>query len=101
MTGQDETFADPADRASWESEASRDLRIRDRERKLVEKIVRDYGSDRGRMFLDDATRIAITSITLMGFSTGIDEEDIPDEAKIRIKETLNEAEYERVEDGHF
>ncbi|MGA1821531.1 MAG: DNA-directed RNA polymerase subunit A' [Thermoplasmatota archaeon] len=60
--------------------------------KLVEKIVRDYGSDRGRMFLDDATRIAITSITLMGFSTGIDEEDIPEEAKIRIKETLNEAE---------
>jgi DnaK suppressor protein len=38
MTQKDETFADPADRASWESEASRDLRIRDRERKLVEKI---------------------------------------------------------------
>jgi len=38
MTGQDESFADPADRASWESEASRDLRIRDRERKLVKKI---------------------------------------------------------------
>jgi DnaK suppressor protein len=38
MTGQDETFADPADRASFESEASRDLRMRDRERKLVEKI---------------------------------------------------------------
>ena len=38
MTGHDESFADPSDRASWESEASRDLRIRDRERKLVEKI---------------------------------------------------------------
>jgi DnaK suppressor protein len=38
MNQKDETFADPADRASWESEASRDLRIRDRERKLVEKI---------------------------------------------------------------
>ncbi len=38
MTETDETFADPTDRASWESEASRDLRIRDRERKLVEKI---------------------------------------------------------------
>jgi DnaK suppressor protein len=38
MTQKDETFADPADRATWESEASRDLRIRDRERKLVEKI---------------------------------------------------------------
>jgi len=38
MGGQDEQFADPADRASWESQSSRDLRIRDRERKLVDKI---------------------------------------------------------------
>ncbi|HHD16841.1 MAG TPA: DNA-directed RNA polymerase subunit A' [Euryarchaeota archaeon] len=60
--------------------------------KLLEKIVRDYGSDAGRQFLDDATRVGITAITLMGFSTGIDEEDIPDEAKLRIQETLNEAE---------
>ena len=38
MTQKEDSFADPSDRASWESEASRDLRIRDRERKLVEKI---------------------------------------------------------------
>ena len=38
MNDHDESFADPSDRASWESEANRDLRIRDRERKLVEKI---------------------------------------------------------------
>ena len=60
--------------------------------KLLEKIVRDFGSEAGRIFLDDATRIGITAITLMGFSTGIDEEDIPDEAKLRIQETLDEAE---------
>ncbi len=60
--------------------------------KLLEKIVRDYGSEAGREFLDDATRIGITAITLMGFSTGIDEEDIPEEAKMRIQETLEEAE---------
>ena len=60
--------------------------------KLVEKIVRDHGTDRGRQFLDDATRVAITAISLMGFSTGIDEEDIPEEAKQRISETLDDAE---------
>jgi len=38
MTDKEATFADPADRASWESEANRDLRIRDRERKLIDKI---------------------------------------------------------------
>ena len=38
MTDKEAQFADPSDRASWESEATRDLRIRDRERKLLEKI---------------------------------------------------------------
>lgn len=38
MNEPNDTFADPTDRASWESESTRDLRIRDRERKLLEKI---------------------------------------------------------------
>ena len=38
MNDKEATFADPSDRASWESEANRDLRIRDRERKLLDKI---------------------------------------------------------------
>jgi len=38
LTDQAAEFADPGDRASWESESNRDLRIRDRERKLIEKI---------------------------------------------------------------
>jgi DnaK suppressor protein len=33
-----ETFPDPTDRAAWESDSTRDLRIRDRERKLIDKI---------------------------------------------------------------
>ncbi len=38
-----DTFADPADRAAWESDSSRDLRIRDRERKLLDKIEEAIG----------------------------------------------------------
>ena len=38
MNEPNDSFADPTDRASWESESTRDLRIRDRERKLLEKI---------------------------------------------------------------
>jgi len=38
MNEPNESFADPADRASWETESTRGLRIRDRERKLLEKI---------------------------------------------------------------
>lgn len=38
MTGSDENYPDPTDRASVESDRSFELRIRDRERKLIKKI---------------------------------------------------------------
>ncbi|MFT4572110.1 MAG: DnaK suppressor protein [Hyphomicrobiaceae bacterium] len=38
MGGQPDAFADPSDRAAWESDSTRDLRIRDRERKLLDKV---------------------------------------------------------------
>lgn len=38
MTDQGETFPDPTDRASMESERNFTLRIRDRERRLIGKI---------------------------------------------------------------
>lgn len=38
MTGEKETFPDPTDRASLETHRNFQLRIRDRERKLINKI---------------------------------------------------------------
>ncbi len=38
LTGSNELFADPADRASAESDRAFTLRIRDRERRLIRKI---------------------------------------------------------------
>jgi DnaK suppressor protein len=38
MTDQNQNFPDPTDRASMESERNFELRIRDRERKLISKI---------------------------------------------------------------
>lgn len=38
MTDSNESFADPADRASAESDRSFTLRLRDRERRLIRKI---------------------------------------------------------------
>ncbi len=38
MTGHNDTYPDPNDRASVESDRSFELRIRDRERKLLSKI---------------------------------------------------------------
>ncbi len=59
--------------------------------KILDKITRDYGSDTARKFLDAVTKIAIGAITIRGFSTGIGDEDIPEQAKKEIEERLNNA----------
>ncbi|HDM67233.1 MAG TPA: DNA-directed RNA polymerase subunit A', partial [Thermoplasmatales archaeon] len=59
--------------------------------KLLDKIVREYGVDAGREFLDKVTRLGIAVCTIFGFTTSIDDEDIPEEAKRKIQEGLEEA----------
>ncbi len=58
---------------------------------ILDKIARDYGSDAAAQFLDRATKLAIGAIMRRGFTTGIDDEDIPEEAKRQIEELLKEA----------
>jgi len=52
--------------------------------KILDRIARDYGPDRARQFIDDVTRLALGAIMNRGFSTGIDDEDIPEEATLQI-----------------
>ncbi|MFQ6106522.1 MAG: DNA-directed RNA polymerase subunit A' [Thermoplasmata archaeon] len=59
--------------------------------KILDKIARDYGSDRARDFIDQATRFAIGAIMVRGFTTGIDDEDIPESEKMKISEILQNA----------
>ena len=47
--------------------------------------------DAGREFIDLVTRMGIAAITLFGFTTAIDDEDIPEEAKRQIAEGLEKA----------
>ena len=54
--------------------------------KILDRIARDYGSDAACKFINQVTRIALGSIMNRGFSTGIDDEDIPEEAKLQISE---------------
>ncbi|MBC7218979.1 MAG: DNA-directed RNA polymerase subunit A' [Hadesarchaea archaeon] len=58
---------------------------------ILDRIVKDYGTDVAREFLDRVTRLSIASAMLFGFTTGIDDEDIPPEAKERIIEGIEEA----------
>ncbi len=59
--------------------------------RIVERIIRDHGTDAGREFIDNVTRLGIVTITKFGFTTSIDDEDIPNEAKRQIKEGLDRA----------
>ena len=58
--------------------------------KILDRIARDYGADCARMFINRVTRIALGAIMNHGFSTGIDDEDIPNEAKEQIKSFTDE-----------
>jgi len=52
--------------------------------RLLDAIVQTNGSEVGAKFLDDFTRLSIAACTSLGFTTGIDDEDLPDEALAMI-----------------
>ena len=64
---------------------------------IIDEIVRKYGTDKAREFIDQMTHLAIRAIMLHGFTIGIDDEDIPDEAIAQIKEIIAEAEKRVIE----
>ena len=59
--------------------------------RILDRIIRDHGMDAGRNFIDNVTRMGIAAITLFGFTTAIDDEDIPEEAKRQIQEGIDKA----------
>ncbi|MEF8879638.1 MAG: DNA-directed RNA polymerase subunit A' [Candidatus Thermoplasmatota archaeon] len=67
------------------------------EGRIIDRIIRDHGIDAGREFIDKVTRLAIASINTFGFTTSIDDEDIPEEARRQINEGLDKA-MEKIQD---
>ncbi|MDO9538236.1 MAG: DNA-directed RNA polymerase subunit A', partial [Thermoplasmata archaeon] len=58
---------------------------------ILDKITRDFGTDEARKFLEMAIKMAVSSIMIHGFSTSIDDEDIPIDARMQIQDSLLEA----------
>lgn len=54
---------------------------------VLDAISRKYGSTEARKFLDKVTKVGNGFLTLRGFSTSIDDEDIPDTARAEIDQT--------------
>lgn len=62
--------------------------------KILDKVVKEYGTSAGAKFIDDFTRLAIRGVMKTGLSFGISDEDIPKEAKVQINKVLMDAEEE-------
>ncbi|HIE31336.1 MAG TPA: DNA-directed RNA polymerase subunit A', partial [Methanosarcinales archaeon] len=58
---------------------------------IITKIIKEYGAFAGARFVDNVTNLAIRGIMYHGFSFGIDDEDIPEEADKQIQEISKEA----------
>jgi DNA-directed RNA polymerase subunit A' len=58
---------------------------------ILDAIARNNGPARARQFLDEMSRLAITAIGLNGLSTGIDDEDVPENARKEITKALEGA----------
>ncbi|MBT4050523.1 MAG: DNA-directed RNA polymerase subunit A' [Euryarchaeota archaeon] len=52
--------------------------------RLLDAVVQTHGSDVGAEFINRMTKMTIAICTSMGFTTGIDDEDLPPEAKAEI-----------------
>ncbi len=60
---------------------------------IIDRIFRQYGEEAAKVFITDASRLAINCIKQTGFSFGISDEDILKEGKEQIREeVVHEAE---------
>ena len=64
---------------------------------VVDTIVKQYSGTRARVFINEVASLAMRAIMHFGFSLGIDDESIPDEAEAQIDESIENA-YERIDE---
>ncbi len=61
---------------------------------VLHRILKEFGTDATRRFLDGITRMLVVHITRRGFSMGIDDVDVPLEGRERIAEVIREGKEE-------
>ncbi|HET6398389.1 MAG TPA: DNA-directed RNA polymerase subunit A' [Candidatus Thermoplasmatota archaeon] len=58
--------------------------------KLLDLIARKYGNAAAREFLDKVTKVGNGYLTLRGFTTSIEDEDLPEDAQREIQERIRQ-----------
>ncbi|WP_338742578.1 DNA-directed RNA polymerase subunit A' [Haloplanus salilacus] len=64
---------------------------------IVDTLTKVYSETRARVFVNEVAALAMRAIMHFGFSLGIDDESIPEEADEMVDEAIGNA-YERIED---
>ncbi|MFB6122539.1 MAG: DNA-directed RNA polymerase subunit A' [Haloferacaceae archaeon] len=64
---------------------------------IVDTITKVYSETRARVFINEVASLAMRAIMHFGFSLGIDDESIPDEANEMVDEAIDNA-YERIQE---
>ncbi|WP_224270185.1 DNA-directed RNA polymerase subunit A' [Haloprofundus salinisoli] len=64
---------------------------------IVDTITKVYSETRARIFVNEISALAMRAIMHFGFSIGIDDESIPEEAGEQVDEAIENA-YERIEE---
>ncbi|MEA1993588.1 MAG: DNA-directed RNA polymerase subunit A' [Euryarchaeota archaeon] len=59
---------------------------------FLSKLVKIYGSDVAKKFIDTGTKLILWALMKKGLTTGIDDADIPDEASEKIERVLKNGE---------
>ena len=66
----------------------------ERSESMFHRIVKDYGTEAGKTFLNSMSRLLTEFISILGFTFSIDELDLSDRAKKKIRSVLERAEKE-------
>ncbi|MBT7413421.1 MAG: DNA-directed RNA polymerase subunit A' [Euryarchaeota archaeon] len=59
--------------------------------RLLDAVVQTHGNEIGAKFINEMTKMTIAACTSLGFTTGIDDEDLPPEAKSKIEDINKQA----------
>jgi DNA-directed RNA polymerase subunit A' len=62
--------------------------VGDEEGKILDKIIKEYGSDTAKKFLSNITRLSLEYLTSIGFSISISDQDLPEKARAEIKNII-------------
>jgi DNA-directed RNA polymerase subunit A' len=61
---------------------------------VLHRLVKDYGTDMGRYYIDKAFKLFLAFIDSRGLTIGLDDEELPENGRLKVKADIHHAEEE-------